>query len=415
MNLVTTAYRPDIRKNFLRINLSGPILSVEIGIIWVILVLSFLLSSCNEKSDVVDVSKLPKATGQVVSDTNYIQIQPSWGSFNNPRSIKIGYDYILYVTEPDSNRIVMVDLAGTNLGHSQYVKRPVAITEDRRFNLIIACEYDTSVVVNGKTNTVSLAAIAKIRLFNYNHDISATPVEIVHHENLSAQITRDPVTGNLTSGREYTGVAVLPDNSYYVTRAGNNNTSSVDPDNMVLHIDKNDHEYSSDYIDLVPSLVPTGTGFVAINQISNIATFNTKQSGSDFILTQTDPENAFKVKWITFNPGSELEAPSWGSKLSLDPTKYSSGKLPDILTNICVMPVGVMVDDRSNIYVIDSQLDSLMKFDSNGKLLHESFGPGKLNDPLLRPLGITYFNKIVYISDAGHNRIMRYELSTDLK
>ncbi len=399
------------RKKLLRISLSNPIPFVESGIVWVFLVLSFLLSCCNEKSNVVDVSRLPKSTGQVISDTNYIQIQPPWGGFNNPRNMKIGYDYILYVTEPDSNRIVMVDLAGTNLGHSQNVKRPVAITEDRRFNLIISCEYDT--IVGGQTITV--AAIAKIQLFNYNHDISAAPVEIVHHENLSQQITRNPVTDGLASGREYTGVAVLPDNSYYVTRSGNNNTSSVDPDNMVLHFDKNDHEYSSDYIDLVPSLVPTGTGFVAINQISNITTFNTKQSGSDFILTQTDPANAFKVKWITFNPGSELEAPSWGSKLSLDPTSYSSGKLPDILTNIFVMPVGVMVDDRSNIYVIDSQLDSLMKFDSNGKLLHESFGPGKLNDPLLRPSGITYFNKIVYVSDAGHNRIMRYELSTDLK
>src|SRR5271157_5975779 len=138
------------RKKFLRINLSKSILSLEIGIIWVIGVLSFLLSSCNEKSNVVDVSNLPKATGQVVSDTNYIQIQPSWGGFNNPRSIKIGYDYILYITEPDSNRIVMVDLAGTNLGHSQHVKRPVAITQDRSFNLIIASEYDTTIIGNGQ-------------------------------------------------------------------------------------------------------------------------------------------------------------------------------------------------------------------------------------------------------------------------
>jgi hypothetical protein len=372
-----------------------------------LIIVLFFLFGCNEESSTVNISKLPKPDSvQVVSDTNYIQIQPEWGGFNNPTNIKIGFDYILYATEPNNNRIVMVDLAGTNLGYSQYVKRPVAVTEDRRFNLIIACDYDTT--VGG--NSVTVAAIAKIRLFNYGHDIAAAPVEIVYHESLQHQITRDGA-GNLISGREYTGVAVLPDNSYYVTRSGNNNTSPVDPDNMVLHFDKNDHEYSSDYIDLVPSLVPTGTGFVAINQISNITTFNTKQYGSDFILTQIDPANAFKVKWITFNPGSELFAPSWDSKFNLDPTN-----LPDILSNIFVTPRAVMVDDRSNIYIIDSSLDSLMKFDLTGKLLHESFGPSTRNVPsLLHPSGITYFNKIVYISDTGHNRILRFELSTDLK
>jgi len=371
----------------------------------------FLLSSCNERAHVIDPSTLPQASGQVVSDTNYIQMQPTWSGFYSPKSIIVGYDYILYVTEPDSNRIEMVDLAGNKLGHSQYVKRPVAIVEDRRFNLIIACEYDTT--VNGQQ--ITLAALAKIRLFNYDHDIAAAPVEIVYHESPQEQITRDPVSGVLISGREYTGVAVLPDNSYYVTRSGNNNSSSVDPDNVIMHFDENDHQYSSDYIDLVPSLVPTGTGFIAINQMSAITTFNSKQYGSDFILAQTDPANAFKVKWITFNPGSELEAPSWGSRLSLDPTTYSTGKLPALLTNIFQFPLAVMVDDRSNIYVVDSKLDSLMKFDQNGNLLRESFGPSKSGNALLNPSGLTYFNKIVYISDTGHDRILRYELSTDLK
>lgn len=350
-------------------------------------------------------------------DTNYIQIRPAWGGFNNPGSIKIGFDYILYVTEPSNNRIVMVNLAGATLGFSQYIKRPVGIAEDRRFNLIIAGEYDTTVYDNASRDSVviTVAAIAKIRLFNYNHDISSAPVEIVYHENPQQKITRDPVTGTLLSGREFTGVAVLPDNSYYVTRSGNNNTSSVDPDNMVLHFDKNDNEYSSDYIDLVPSLLPSGTGFVAISQLSSITTFPTKQYGTDFILTQIDPANAFKVKWISFNPGSELFAPSWSSKLSLDQTTYSTGKLPDMLSGIFVTPQAVMIDDRSNIYVIDSSLDSLMKFDLTGKLLHESFGPSKSGNALLHPFGITYFNKIVYISDTGHNRILRYELSTDLQ
>ncbi len=377
----------------------------------IIFLAALVISGCNEKSKIVDSATLPKASGgQVVGDTSYIQMQPVWTGFSSPKGIKVGYDYILYVTEPDSNRVQMVELSGANVGHSQYVKDPVAITEDRRFNLIIACEYDTIVA----SRPVTVAAIAKIRLYDYNHDISAAPVEIVHHENVQNQIVRDG-SGGLVSGREYTGVAVLPDNSYYVTRHGNNNSSPIDPDNMVLHFSKNDLQYSSDYIDLVPSLLPTGSGFAAINNLSGITTFNTKQFGTDFIVTQVDPANAFKVKWFTFNPGSELAAPTWSSRLSLDQTKYSSGILPDMLSNIFVSPQAVMVDDRSNIYVVDSGLDSLMKFDMTGKLLHESFGPVKSGNALLNPSGVTYFNKIVYISDTGHDRVLRYELSTDFR
>ncbi len=376
-----------------------------------IFVALLLLWGCNEKSKIVDPSTLPQASqGQVIGDTSYVQLQPIWSGFYKPKGIRVGYDYILYVTEPDSNRVEMVELSGTKVGHSQYVKDPVAITEDRRFNLIIACEYDTTV----GSQTVTLAAIAKIRLFDYQHNISAAPVEIVHHETVQRQIIRDG-NGNLISGREYTGVAVLPDNSYYVTRHGNSNASPVDPDNMVLHFTKDDQQYSSDYIDLVPSLVPTGTGFAAINQLSGIATFGMRQYGTDFVVTQVDPANAFKVKWFSFSPGSELVAPSWSSRLSLDPAKYAGGKLPDLLSNIFKSPKAVMVDDRSNIYVVDGGLDSLMKFDLTGKLLHESFGPSKTGGALSDPSGVTYFNKIVYISDTGHNRILRYELSTDFR
>ena len=205
-----------------------------------IITAALLLSSCNEKSNIVDPSTLPKATGQVVSDTNYIQIQPPWGGFNDPKDVKVGFDDFLYVAEPNDDKIVMVNLAGTILGFSQYVMRPVAITEDRRFNLIVACEYDTT--VNGSVITV--AAIAKISLFNYSDSIWAAPVEIVYHESPQNKLVAT-LHRQFDLGREYTGVAVLPDNSYYVTRSGNNNTSSVDPDNMVLHFNENDMQYSS--------------------------------------------------------------------------------------------------------------------------------------------------------------------------
>lgn len=380
----------------------------------IIIAATLLFAACNEKSKVVDPSSLPQGSnGNVFGDTSYIQMQPVWTGFYKPKDITIGFDDILYITEPDSNRIVMVNLAGSLLGYSQYVKHPVAITEDRRFNLIIACEYDTT--VGGQRVTV--AAIAKISLFDYQHEIANAPVKIVLHESPQRQIVRDPL-GGVLSGRTYTGVAVLPDNSYYVTRTGNQNVSPVDPDNRILHFDKYDRPYPSELIDYVPSpinLTPTGTGLVAINSLSNITTFNTKQFGTDFIVTQTDPQNAYKVKWFTFSPATDLQAPAWVSKFSLDPSDYSPPVLPAIISNIFVSPQAVTIDDRSNIYVIDSGLDSLMKFDLKGRLLHESFGPAKSGNSLLDPTGVAFYDKTLYISDTGHDRILRYRLSTDFR
>ncbi len=379
-----------------------------------IVVAALFLSACNEKSSVVDPATLPRgSTANIFGDTSYIQMQPVWTGFNKPKDIKIGFDDILYVSEPDSNRIVMVNLAGITLGHSRYVKHPVSITQDRRFNLIIACEYDTT--IGGQT--VTIAAIAKIRLYDYQHEIADAPVQVVWHESPQRQIVRDAVD-RLISGREYTGVAVLADNSYYITRSGNQNASPVDPDNMILHFNKYDRPYPADIIDLVPNpvnLTPTGTGLVAINRLSNIITFKTRQYGSDFIVTQTDPENAYKVKWFTYSPGTDLRAPAWVSKFSLDATSYNPPVLPDIVGNIFVSPQAAAIDDRSNIYVIDSGLDSLMKFDLKGRLLHESFGPSKSGNSLLNPSGVTYFDKTLYISDTGHDRILRYKLSTDFR
>ncbi len=380
----------------------------------IIFVAALLFSACNEKSKIVDPASLPQgSTTTVFGDTSYIQMQPVWYGFYKPKDIIIGFDDILYVTEPDSNRIAMVNLAGTMLGHSQYVKHPVAIAEDRRFNLIVACEFDTA--FGG--HTVTVAAIAKIRLYDYQHEIANAPVEIVRHESPQRQILRD-AAGGVISGRTYTGVAVLPDNSYYITRTGNQNSSPVDPDNRILHFDKNDNPYPSDIIDLVPSpvnLTPTGTGLVAIDQLSNIATFNTRQFGTDFIVTQVDPQNAYKVKWFTFSPATELQAPEWASEFSLDPSTYNPPVLPDIIGNIFVSPQAVTIDNRSNIYVIDSGLDSLMKFDLKGRLLHESFGPAKSGNALLNPSGVAFYDKTLYISDTGHDRVLRYRLSTDFR
>ena len=78
-------------------------------------------------------------------------------------------------------------------------------------------------------------------------------------------------------------------------------------------------------------------------------------------------------------------------------------------------PTSTAMDQNNSLFVIDSGLDSLYKYSVNGIKMPRAFG-GKTaaENSLNAPRGISFFNKVLYIADAGNNRIVRYKLSTDL-
>lgn len=357
------------------------------------LAISGIAGGCGEQ---FDLDQLPVATAKgAVGDTVYVLQSPVWVGFNKPQDVHIGYDFLLYVADTDNGRIVMMDLAGNVLGYSQPIRHPVAITQDHRFNLIIACEFDT--VVGGQLLT--LGAIAKLRLLDVHHNIAAAPVEIVYHE---------PVN---KPARRYTGVAALYDNSYYATRMGPDNTSPVDPDQGVIHFGKNDVPYPRDLIDLSPVLKIGGTGLTVLDSPSGITTFNDRRYLTDFILTQIGSQSLYKVQWLTFKPGSDFSIPSWESRFS----QITDAGKTIVTDNFFSQPEDVTLDERGNIYVIDAGLDSLVKMNSQGQILRESFGPFKSGRSLNHPMGVAYFDRTLYIADTGNNRILRYRLSTDTR
>lgn len=53
----------------------------------------------------------------------------------------------------------------------------------------------------------------------------------------------------------------------------------------------------------------------------------------------------------------------------------------------------------------------MYKFTDFGDELQSFGGPSVFNSPYAVP----YFDKIIYVADAGNNRILRFMLSTDLK
>ncbi len=69
-------------------------------------------------------------------------------------------------------------------------------------------------------------------------------------------------------------------------------------------------------------------------------------------------------------------------------------------------------------YVADAGLDSVFKFNAFGDEL-QSIGGFETNNPtqsiLSEPHAVAYFDKIVYVADTGHNRVLRFILSTDTR
>ena len=117
-------------------------------IYFIILVLP-LLTGCGDK---FDVSQLTSNSGNanIAGDTVYIPINPAWTGFNKPEDIIVGREPFIFVADTYNDRVVMMNLNGDILG-VRHIKRPVALAEDYKLNLIVCAELDTT--VNGQTQT----------------------------------------------------------------------------------------------------------------------------------------------------------------------------------------------------------------------------------------------------------------------
>ena len=106
-----------------------------------------VLFGCSDKFDINQLGEV-HGNGNSHGDTVYVHLNPDWTTaggvpYNNPRAILIGHEPFIYVCDTDNNRIVMLNTAGTVLG-SLNIKKPIAIAEDYRLNLIVCAQVDTS-------------------------------------------------------------------------------------------------------------------------------------------------------------------------------------------------------------------------------------------------------------------------------
>ena len=124
------------------------------------------ITSCYDKFDITQFDT--DDPGNIEGDTIYIKLNPDWEGFNHPEDIIIGREPLIYVADTDNDQIVMLNLDGQRLS-SKSIKKPVAIAQDYRLNLIVCAQFDTL----GQT----FSAIYKIDLVASNPDLASAPLK----------------------------------------------------------------------------------------------------------------------------------------------------------------------------------------------------------------------------------------------
>ena len=360
---------------------------VNLYLLFIVILIFSFVPGCGDK---FDISQLTSSQGNanVTGDTVYVQLNPPWTGFNKPQGMIIGREPFIYVADTYNDRIVMMNLNGNILG-TREIRRPVALAQDYKLNLIVCAELDT--VVNGQTQT--FGAVYKLNMFSSEHQIANAPM---------TKLLPRPMDLKYPD-RRYTAVTVFYNNTFYVARTGPANSSFVDPDNSILSFSPNELINGSEgdtLIGRVPNIDPLSSGLVSANQISSLTSFNRKNI--DFIETLTG-NNSLKAQWLTYivTPISADYAarltPSDGGAL-MSPNKF-------------IQPEGSCIDDAGYIYIADAKKDSVFKFTPLGDELQSFGGSALFNEPY----AVAFFDRILYVVDSGNNRILRFILSTDLR
>jgi len=347
------------------------------------------LIGCQEARFPVD--SLPRGDVNTrIGDTVYVQQNPVWTGFNHPQAVIVGNEPFVYVADTDNDRIVMLDLIGRVIGYSQTIKRPVALTEDKRLQLLVCAQFDT--LLPGKTSPTTFGAVYRIDLVSGNHNISSIRPRRVLFEPSD-------------STRRYSGIASLTNNQYYVCRNGpKNETTRIDRDIAILLFSQDDLLLSP----MTTSFSPDGTGLLSLSNLTAVATLPTGRT-VDFVFCQTGDRALFKVQWI------RLVAEGQTTNLLSKFYPSVDGNIDFLKLNRFARPAGVTIDPAGNLFVVDAAKDSLYRFSTRGIERYSFGGTGSGERQFREPHGVAYFDKTLFVADRGNNRIVRYKLSTDLQ
>jgi len=352
--------------------------------IW-ILSLLIILSGCGRKV------KLPTnlaEPGGGTLDTTYLPVGQAWEeanglSFDHPRDVHVGFDGYIYIADTGNDRIIKLDQTGEFIEQYDGVENPRNVSQDRLFRLLATGD---SIIYKKGTQDEDFVSIY----------VAPDLIDSVHHVVMDTLISGtdtviSPVDTFLvdTSATVYLGIAPnpLPRSGYaeyYVcdfTRSQITRFRFYEPcttENLGALIPKGS-EFGKSYYPrgILTFLTATGFNLGFCHSLSYLSV--QILDGKDLypVIPWTDSSNIY---WQgTFGQAEDLA-----------------------------------VDEDGNIFVLDSEKDSVLKFSKNGAWIL-SFGTGGSGGKEFEnPKGIAYYDKIVYVADTGNNRILRLTRSTDI-
>lgn len=388
-------------------------------IVWSLILI--ILSSCKDffgKKTDLSFIEVPQYDNQLVA---FIPIQPVMRDFVKPIDIIAGYDELLYVVDEGTNEIIAMDQAGRILSRF-YLKGVKKVVQDRKLNLLAIADFDTTI----NNITYTLSGIYRIQMNPNNYSLNTAQIikRIVHPFYIRTSFAASDAQTKLNS------IALLADGSYYVTRTGPNNSTTQfgGPDDAVIYFNhKDEYQYylvvntetgvTSDYFKkpfgIVTLAQPPQSPFVSTSK--------------NFYFTSLEPNTALKVQLIQATQTEDGMDYSLNTNQILGDTTKAEGFL--YTANRFQAPKGLAYagDGTNYLFVTDSEKDSVYIFTNTGlegvrppagseskKFIKVSFGgTGSAPNQFKQPMGLTFYRKILYICDAGNQRILRFRLTTD--
>jgi hypothetical protein len=430
-----------------------------------LLVLALIVSGC----DAILGSKDDPSTDEIFRDgaidptqfdeVGYVPLFPFFsqtmnGGLDGPSDVFVGYDEFIYIT--DRRGLHMLDLAGRPLNSigeigGQPIRAAGCVMQDRRLDVYVCARRDTT--VGGRNWDLPV-------VYRLSGLTTAGPVQvadIIWHvfddRSRRFNITyRDPRVfegGISDEDAEFTGVAVLADNSLYITRqgrlnrrgsppAGDGRPATVYPFNSILIFSPNGENTGRVEMAADDHSVPTLRSSVYPSAI--ISYFAPPQRTGlaprlDFFVAQAPPPDApvaqprfavLAINAVMTSDGLVYQQDAARVGVSADPSRGDGFLYEEFKFS---RPTGLAraADGTGLLFVTDAGKDSLFVFNDAGvegvppppgaadrtRPFVVSFGgtgagPLQFNDPH----GVAYYRRTVYVADQGNNRITRHRLNT---
>ena len=349
----------------------------------------------------------------------YVPIQPIIEGFLSPSDVIAGYDGLIYVVDEGSSEIIAYDQAGREQG--RYVLPGVTkIAMDRRLNLLAIGTFDT--VINEKSYTLS--TLYRLDLngplgFGINHSVITK--KMVHPYYFKSSFS------SVDAEVRFTSIDVMADNQYYVSRTGprDNENQVGGPDDGLIIFDEADQYVSNVF-------VSTNTGFyrgyfkspLCVTSYAKPVQSPSVNESKDFFVAMADPSVPIKVQAIQFNE-SEFGSSFTVKFLNFNDTSEANDFLYRPGRFESPLDMTLTGDGTNYLFVIEG--DSLFQFTTTGKegvnpppgssakknIIASFGGTGQEATQFNKPSAVAYLDKIVYVTDRGNGRLLRFKLTTD--